>query len=96
VEIVCWWNGEVRVEKGIWVIHVAVGLVKSVSYEASRVLEKMWGAGGVLGERLLKTERETSMLVVGRIARVGLEWIPLPIAWALGKLSIPLSPDLAC
>jgi hypothetical protein len=87
------------VERGIGFIYVAVGLVKNVRYEASRVLEKMWRAGGVLGERLLKTERETSMLVVGRIARVGLEFgerNPLLIAWELGNFSIPLSPDLAC
>jgi hypothetical protein len=62
----------VREERERWFIYVAGGLVKSVRYEASRVLEKMWRAGGVLGERLLKTERETSMLVVGRIARIGL------------------------
>jgi hypothetical protein len=72
------------VERGIGFIYVAVGLVKNVRYEASRVLEKMWRAGGVLGERLLKTERETSMRN------------PLLIAWELGNFSIPLSPDLAC
>ena len=43
-----------REEREIWFIHVA-GPVKSVRYEASRVLEKMWRAGVVLGERLLKT-----------------------------------------
>jgi hypothetical protein len=48
-------NGDVREEREIWFIHVAGGPVKSVRYEASRVLEKMWRAGVVLGERLLKT-----------------------------------------
>jgi hypothetical protein len=62
----------VREERRIWFIYVAVGLVKSVRYDASRVSEKMWRVGRVLGGRLLKTERETSMLVVGRIARIGL------------------------